>query len=189
MEIGIAKSLLEDIGENEVKLRAMIENDSIIFERNRTLLRILQDKDSEYHDSLKVYFGTINRYNIFFPQRMAYQDLVSKGLHIMKNDSIRNKVIELFDVTYLLADHMVSLKRDLYINSNELFNKRLYTSEYVNHKVPTDFNSLKSDTEFINNLSHIMAEGGNFQNHARAILEANNSVKDGLIKEVQRLKE
>lgn len=189
LEIGIVKSLLEDISENEVKLRAMIEGDSVIYERNKTLLQILQEENTKYHDSLKTYFGTINRYNIFFPQRIAYQDLVSKGLHIVKNDSMRNKVVELFDVTYLLASHMVALKRDLYINSNEIFNKRLYTSESISHKTPTDFKALKTDQEFINNLSHITGEGRNFLSHARSILEANNSVKNDLIKEVQRLKE
>ena len=177
LEIGIVTSLLEDISENEVKLKDMMEGDSVIYERNKALLQILQDEKSEYHDSLKLYFGTINRYNIFFPQRIAYQDLVSKGLHIMKNDSMRNKVIELFDVTYLLASHMVALKRDLYINSNDIFNKRLYTPESISHKIPTDFMALKSDQEFINNLSHITGEGRNFLSHARSIIESNNSVK------------
>lgn len=189
LEIGIVKCGLEDISENELKLRDMMEGDSVIYVRNKALIRILQDVDSEYHDSLEVYFGTINRYNIFFPQRIAYQDLVSKGLHIMKNDSMRNKVIELFDVTYLHADHMVVLRQDIYGNTNELLNKRLFTSESIGHKIPSDFNALKSDQEFINNLSHITAESRNFLSHARSILEANISLKNDLTKEVQRLRE
>ena len=187
LEYGIITSLLDNIRENELKLAGMIQGDSLIMSRNKALLGLLQDQHSAYHDSLQVYFGSINRYYIFFPQRMAYEDLVSKGLHILKNDSLRNEVVELYDVTYLNSSHMVSLRQDIYINSNELLNKRLYTHEKISQKVPIDYNALKSDHEFINNLSHITAEGESFIGHAQAILKHTIAVKDDLRNEIQRL--
>jgi hypothetical protein len=118
---------------------------------------------------------------------MAYEDLVSKGLHTLKNDSLRNEVIELYDVTYLLNSHLIALRQDLYINSNELFNKRLYTHENIDHKRPLDYNALKTDHEFINNLSHFTAEGQNFVSYAQGILKHTIAVKIELQNELQRL--
>jgi hypothetical protein len=187
LEYGIVKSLLDDISENEMKIKGVIHSDSSIAVRNKALLGLLQDENSTYHDSLQIYFGSINRYDAFFPQRMAYEDLVSKGLHVLKNDSLRNEVIELYDVTYFMNSHVIALRQDLYINSNELFNKRLYTNQTINHKVPIDFNALKMDHEFINNLSHFAAEGLNFVSYAHGFLEHTIAVKGDLRNELQRL--
>lgn len=63
----------------------MLKSDSQNIIRNRALMRLLQDPNSEYKDSLKSYFGEISRYNAFLPRTMAYEALKSKGQEIIKN--------------------------------------------------------------------------------------------------------
>jgi hypothetical protein len=120
---------------------------------------------------------------------MAYEALKSEGLELIKNDSLRSEIIELYDETYLLNSHMVELKKDIHINSTRLFNKRLFTLEDVDLKVPVDFDALKSDTEFINNLSYIAAESASFLEHYTTILNKTKSVEDKIDNELKRLKD
>jgi hypothetical protein len=43
----------------------MISLDSLIMVKNKILLEILNNKNSHYNDSMKIYFGSINRYWLF----------------------------------------------------------------------------------------------------------------------------
>lgn len=186
LELEILVGLSENVSNNTNMIKAMIRTDSMITVRNRVLLEVLQDPDAEYHDSLEVHFGGINRYDVFFPQRIAYETLRSKGFQIIKNDSIRNMIIELFDETYLLNTHITELKKDIHINSNPVLTKRLFTLESIGRKTPVDFSALKNDTEFINTLAHITAENENFLTYSQIILERNIKVEEVLEREIRK---
>jgi len=183
LEEEILVGILENVSNNTLMLKAMITSDSSITTNNKELLEILQQTGSIYHDSLEVNFGNINRYDVFFPQRMAYETLRSKGFQVIKNDSVRNMIIGLFDETYLLTRHMVELKKDIHISTNPILTKRLFTKEKIGHKSPVDFEALKTDAEFINTLSHITAENNNFLGYARQILKKNMAVQQ-LLEEI-----
>ena len=66
LELKILKGLHIDLEKNIKDVRAMIRDDSLINVKNKILLEILNDKNSHYNDSMKIYFGSINRYWIFF---------------------------------------------------------------------------------------------------------------------------
>jgi hypothetical protein len=189
LELKILKGLHIDLEKNMKDVRAMISDDSLINVKNKILLEILNDKNSHYNDSMKIYFGSINRYWIFFPQSIAYETLKSKGLTTIKNDTLRSKIVELYEVTYFKMSHQLELKKDLYINSNNLINKRLRTLENINEKVPVDFKKLKTDDEFINTVSHFFAEQENYLGHSKSILSATVAVNNDVQKEIIRLEE
>ena len=54
-------------------------------------------------------------------------------------------------------------------------------------KVPNDFAALKSDDEFLNNLSYITAESVNFLAHYRNMLERTRAVEAAIARELERL--
>lgn len=189
LELKILKGLQADLEKNINDVRAMITSDSLIMVSNEILLEILNDKNSQYNDSMKIYFGIINRYWVFFPQGIAYETLKSKGLTTIKNDTLRSKIVELYEVTYFKNSHQLDLKKDLYINSNNLINKRLRTLEEINKKVPVDFEKLKTDEEFINTVSHFYAEQKNFLGHSKSILSATVAVNNDVKKEIIRQEE
>jgi Family of unknown function (DUF6090) len=186
IEMEILEGLSDDLESNESKIMALISIDSAITARNKILLTLLQDSKSTYADSLQLYFGGINRYMVFFPQRMAYETLKSKGLYTLRNDSLRMKVIELYDETYLVNAHIAELKAQAYTRTNNIFNKRLFTLENVDYKVPNDFESLKKDKEFLNTLSHITAENKNFISYERAFLKSTILVKIEIDREIKK---
>jgi len=183
-ELLILKNILSDLKFNEERLIQDTGYNTLFTIQNKHLIEILKDPYSVYHDTLQRYFGMLNRYTIFFPKTMAYEGLKSKGLEIIKNDSLRASIVELYDETYYLNAHMIELRKDIYINSIKLFNKNLYTLSDIDLKVPTDFKALKNDQEFKNNLSHNTAENANFIAHTTNILSGTQTVKSLIEKEI-----
>ena len=84
LELEILSGLYNDIANNKIKIDQMISRDSIIVAGNQHILELLKDVNSTFHDSLQFSFGNINRYDVFFPQQMAYETLKSKGFHTIK---------------------------------------------------------------------------------------------------------
>ena len=188
LELEILSGLYNDIANNKIKIDNMISRDSIIVTGNQHILSLLKDDNSTFNDSLQFSFGNINRYDVFFPQQMAYETLKSKGLYTIKNDSLRTQIIELYDETYFINSHIRDLKSEIYTNTNSILNKRLFTTKDINHKIPNNYNDLKLDSEFLNTLSHITAENKNFLNYSYMMLEKTISVRDKIGKEIKRLK-
>ncbi|MET2984938.1 DUF6090 family protein [Aureibaculum conchae] len=191
IELQLLKSLEKDLETNISRIKSAIYTDSVVLSQNRVLLSLLEDEKSILTDSIQKYFGRINRYGAFFPQKMTYETLKSKGLEIIKNDSIRNKIALLFDDTYSANDYKNELNKEIYVNTNTLLNKRLKTTniESFSSKVPNNFESLKSDKEFINNLSHISAEKYNFLGMSKYHLQQTEMVRSNIIDEIKKLEE
>lgn len=188
LELQMLKNLEKDLEENVSRIKSMIFTDSTILAQNKILLSLLEDEKSVFHDSLQYYFGDINRYGAFFPQKMTYETLKSKGLGIIKNDSLKNKITILFDDMYVSNNYITELRKEIYINTNSIFNKRLKTIEIETFKKnPNNFESLKLDLEFVNNLSHICAESYNFLRMSESFLEQTEIVRLNLVAEIKRL--
>lgn len=158
-ELKILKSLNRDLDFNTENLEELIEMDSLLVLGNEYLLKVVRDANSSYSSELDELFGSINRYSIFFPQRMAYESLKAQGVNLIKNDSLRSAIINLYDYEYMTNDIVeLELKRGLYENTNVVFLRHLDTGEEVYLKKPRDFAALKRDQEFVNHLAHITAE-------------------------------
>ena len=186
LELEMLKGLSNDLANNKVKISNKISRDSLIITGNQHLLTLLKDTNSTFDDSLQFSFGNINRYDVFFPQAMAYESLKSKGFHTIKNDSLRTNIIELYDEIYYINSHIRELRSKLYTESNEMMNKRLFTTRDIDHKVPNNFNELKKDVEFLNTLSHITAENINFHGYDQAMLSKTISVKKEIDNEIEK---
>jgi len=76
-----------DINKNEKLLKA-----------NRTVLKSLNN--GVYHDSLNLYYTWIKGNTVFVNNTSAYKNLESIGLDIIKNDSLRIKITNLYSTRY-----------------------------------------------------------------------------------------
>ncbi|MBT8219723.1 MAG: hypothetical protein KJP00_07860, partial [Bacteroidia bacterium] len=186
LERDLLQNLQQDINYNASRIQAVRFLDSTIMIKNRILLDVLTDPGSTYHDSLQTHFGNISRYDVFAPRKMAYEALKSKGLEIIKNDSLRSEIIKLYDESYGLNAVMIDLKRDIHMNSSSIHNKRLFTLQQVDYKIPVDFGALKSDTEFINDLSYVTAESLNFLWHYQNMYNKSRAVEQLITNELKR---
>src|SRR5690606_37306824 len=54
------------------------------------------------HDSLMIYYQTLTRDFINLQNRAGYETLKSKGLELIKNDSLRRDIISLYEYDYTI---------------------------------------------------------------------------------------
>lgn len=186
-EIIALKNLNDDLKYNLLELRRVYAEDSVQVVNNRLLLRFMLNPQATYHDSLQTYFGQISRYDVFSPRRMAYEALKSKGLELIQNEQLRSDIIRLYDEQYPLNSIMLDLRKDIHINTMSLSNKRFLTLTEVSRMVPTNFEKLQTDQEFINNLSYIAAEGANFVAHLNNMRMQTEIVQENIGKELLKL--
>ena len=174
IEQKILNSLLTDVNSDIETISYMIEGDSLLVESNKKLIAILKNKQSEYSNDLEEMFGEMNRYDIFYPKKMGYESLKSKVLVIIKNDSLKSLIVDLYDYYYPSVDDIVDLKKQLFLNSNIVFNKYLESRTDVQNaqlRFPNDFNSIKSSKDFINNLTNLTSEQTIYININKRVLE------------------
>lgn len=179
VELKILQSLNNDLKTDINNIQGMIKNDSLSIEYNKQIIDILKDESVMYDSSMNKMFGDINRYDAFWPQKMGFESLKSKGLEIIKNDKLKSEIVNLYDFQYAQVAESMDLKKQLYLNTNSIFIDYLETIssdssrkfDDSHFKIPNDFNGLKKDKRFMNHLTHIYTERIIFQNYVKAALE------------------
>jgi len=187
-ELKILQGVHRDLQSNAQKLQQLIDEDEDLIAGNEKLLEIIRDPASEYTGDLEVLFGSINRYSVFYPQRLSYETLKSRGLEVVKNETLRSEIVNLYDYSYMVNSEVeMELKRGLYENSNVVFLRQLDTGDEVYLKIPNDFDALKMDQEFINHLAHVTGEQKTLTLFSIERLEETLSVITDLENEIDRL--
>lgn len=116
------------------------------------------DKNPSYHDSLAYHFNYT-----FLPIHWVYststfETLRSKGLDIIRNDSIRYQLITLYDSQYkLFLQAEAEELEQVHYCMKHLFPNRFESSWNYENKgpafrgelIPLDFESLRTDTEYL----------------------------------------
>ncbi|MFY0627031.1 MAG: hypothetical protein JXR07_12095 [Reichenbachiella sp.] len=91
----IRDNLKYDLNDFESNITTL-QNKSI---SSKMILRAL-DKNIPYHDSLGYYFSYLNAYPHFSSKTNGYNLLQSKGLDIVTNTNLRNKITDLYEDRY-----------------------------------------------------------------------------------------
>ena len=115
IEQKILLSLNNDLETDISNMKSMISNDSTLNQTNIKLIKLLKDSLAEYNSSYDEMFGNINRYDLFYPQKMGYEALKSRGLEILRNDSLKSQIVNLYDFQYALVAESMDLKKQLYL--------------------------------------------------------------------------
>ena len=71
---------------------------------NQVVLKSLDDR--VYHDSLNYYYGRIKGNTVFVNNTTAFENLQSIGLNVIKNDSLRIKISNLYSMQYDYVRYM-----------------------------------------------------------------------------------
>ena len=194
IEQKILLSLNNDLETDISNMKSMISNDSTLNQTNIKLIKLLKDSLAEYNSSYDKMLGNINRYDLFYPQKMGYEALKSRGLEILRNDNLKSQIVNLYDFQYALIAESMDLKKQLYLDTNLIFNEQLQT--VINHtsanigfsfiKTPNDFKALKLNNNFMGNLTHITVEQFNFIIYDRAILKIMETTKANIEHELKK---
>jgi hypothetical protein len=99
LETGILKEILVNLERDVVNLNAKIEFNDRKMKFNQEVLEHLEQKTT-LTDSLKYAYSKLLGRGTFEPITVAYENLKSKGIDIIHNDSLRIAISELYDFKY-----------------------------------------------------------------------------------------
>ncbi len=191
LQLAILKEIHADVSENINKINEMLIVDSATIENNLELLRILKDTQSVYNDSMAVMFGKMSRFLTFYPLRLGYESLKSKGLDLLTNDSLRHEIAYLYDVVFGQNETYSDGKRKWHEISNDMTMKHLETGSFLFVRRPNNFLDLKKNHEFINYLTLTIARTDYMlnQRYKPVILPKTMQLKKALEKEIEKIED
>lgn len=113
-----------------------------------SILALMEDP-LEYHDSLANYFSSSLGLVGTQVKNSAYENLKTRGLHILTNDSLRIKIVNLYDVTYPFLRESESRHDDLFFNYLVEFNSTRFDSTNPFEPMrPLDYRRLMEDQKY-----------------------------------------
>jgi len=191
MKIGLEKDL-SDLHYNATSIgSSMSSGKEIIYALENNL---------PYEDSIAYHFGNFMFPVMFVNSTSAFETLKSKGIDLISNDSLRDQIIGVYDSGYtffiknektILDEGERGLKHIFPTRFHESWVYDLEKENLGRGLVPLDFESLKSDQEFIyyiksykNRLNILL----NFQYKLRLLISV-ESLLDSLEKEIEVMEE
>jgi hypothetical protein len=157
------RSLENDIlNEILVNLETDLQNIEIKKEQNiryiksNTLVSEHLKNKTPLTDSLRFHYARLYGFGNFEPIKVGYENLKSRGLNIVKSQSLRKEISELYEYKYYF---MVEDIREAIVNiqkqhSDEILEKLI--GEPWNSKEPIDLIALQNDMKFQNVLTSII---------------------------------
>lgn len=148
-KIGLEKDLSDIKGNIRLHSIAINSIDEIL---------AVMEADQSYHDSLAFDFGNTMLYTYFVHTTSAFETLKSKGMEIIGNKKLRDDIISVYDSKYnffllverdLMEDVMRGLDHILPTRFEEAYNVELSSGNFEGPIVPLDFESLKTDQEYL----------------------------------------
>ena len=181
----IKENLIQDFEDHNQNIRFL----SNVVYSSRIVLDHL-NKNLPYNDSLAHHFSWLPMAANFDPVNSGYELLLSEGVNIVSNDSIRQKISNIYGSQFKwLRDF---LKDRQYLTNQPLFMdmmKKFKTFEIMNRAVPRNYEGLKGDDDFKvlvqQNAYLINLTLGVYEN----ILEYIKRLIDDLEGEIERLRE
>lgn len=149
LKIGIEADLV-DLKFNEKSIQSSIAS------ANKVIHNL--ENDLPYRDSIPDYIGSMMFPVIFVHSTSAFETLKSKGINLIKNDTLRDKIISVYDSGYsfflinesnIVIDEGERALRELF--STRFEESYVYDFNEPNYKprlTPLNYEALKTDQEF-----------------------------------------
>ena len=147
-EIKILKELKSGLLHDEQEVLGGIDSRQNAIKACKHIIGMM-DADIVYHDSLNGYFSTAYLTWGTEVRTSAYESLKSRGVNAITNDSLRMKIIDLYDIAYENIQGNEKLHHDLFFNFLVHFNaKRFNSSNPFESMRPLDFGALMHDADY-----------------------------------------
>ena len=110
------------------------------------------EQELEYHDSLDVHFSNAVNWRTLYLDDSAYETTKSYGLHVLKNDSLRMLLTNIFEIKQLWIHNVANRQYDYHFNTiTPILIDLFETSTNLNTTLtPIDFEAVKHNMAFIN---------------------------------------
>jgi hypothetical protein len=154
VETNLLEELLKDLEftENELELVAKYNaNDVARYKKIRTYF----NEDLPYNEELDSAFGRLDVWNMPYIPFIAYQNLKEKGLDLIKNDSLKRQIIEVYEFNIkMLTEDYGEWEWSFNQNTTQrLMVKHIRRNDEGNLAKPNSYEALKGDDEFRNFLN------------------------------------
>jgi hypothetical protein len=183
--------------ELEIALNHDIRNIKInisSYERGNRSLNLIRDElysSHPYHDSLSVHFSRSLFNNSVAPKVGPYETLKSKGLDLISNDSIRQKIIGIYEVSY---KYYLDKPKDQFISESffqeycvSFFNTVSWRNDSDVKLKPLDFEALKNDQKYKTLINTRIDQTQLASRFLASILGDTEELKTNITDEIQRL--
>jgi hypothetical protein len=141
--------LNENLNSNILEFNDNIRNQRNIISSIDLILYHLENKKN-YHDSLAFHFRRLLFLEQITISSSAYETLKSIGFNNIQSNSLRMKIIQLFEMTYPDASNLIrDVAMQRYPTTRSMFNKYFRTNQEL-AAVPTDYFALQENQEFLN---------------------------------------
>jgi hypothetical protein len=151
--------LLEVKSNLEVTLNNFRE-DTLFNARNIFQLRKIEyyiAKDLPYNTELDSAFALFGQWKSPYPITTAYTTLKTKGLDLISNATLRNKIVKMYEFEFVVLNNDYDKGEWGNVNNANIFlNKHIRSANSMQSARPNDFENLKNYVEFSNILSKII---------------------------------
>ena len=145
----LLKELILNLNSNIQEFNINITQQTDLIKSIDLILDHLENK-KPYNDSLAFHFRELIYLETVTVSNSAYERLKSTGFDIIRSDSLRMEIMQLFEMTY---PNIIKLTRDVamqrYSVTQSMLNKYFRTNRQLK-SVPIDYSSLQHNQEFIN---------------------------------------
>lgn len=104
-EIAILKEMKSNLSIDLADIRLNIELNKNSLKANTLVLKSLENPN-DINDSLRYSYANLTLTTMLDINNSSYENLKSFGFHIIKNDSLRIKITELYTITYVFLSKM-----------------------------------------------------------------------------------
>jgi hypothetical protein len=156
-----------------------------------TLLEVFE-MDLPEHDSLYAHFGNVLVMPQFLPTESAYYNLKDVGVRIVKDQALRDKLVEYYENHLVFAQKLADTEWDTALDDyNNLYREKFSSSEFTGSPkmIPESFEDIKRDIKFHNYLRNrigiLRTSAGNYSTNIERAQELIDMIEAELGYEVQ----
>ena len=152
VESNILKEILVNLDTDIKSLDLKINECNEFITHSTRVLQNLQNK-TPITDSLKYHYSALVGHGNFQPTTIAYENLKTKGVDIIRNESTRKAISELYSITYFtLVEDRRNVVRRLQEIQVEVVQNKIKTIKPYDEAEPINFMELSNDIPFQNML-------------------------------------
>jgi len=124
-----------------------------ILDSQRKIIEWLDSKEP-YKDTLSYHFSVVNNSTVFVSKEAPYEALKEMGVKLIKNDTLRNKISQVYDLDFDYYRQHISMYNDILFKSWKEYNKPYFGATLFlfnnpnNRMKPLDINKIRNENDY-----------------------------------------
>jgi len=119
----------------------------------------------------------------------SFENLKNEGVNLISNDTLRNKIIDLFEIDMDILNVSDLNRHQDYMTSvgNRIVNKHLYFDRKTGYILPFDYEKMMSDNEFYSFTSFFLTQQYMAWDKSKRFIEKSQLLNEKIKKEINQL--